>query len=177
MAKNTTPEMYDENTETESENGMTALDNKQILMSENDILQGLLALGSERDNEANYRNVEIRRGGKLMLAFRIRPLSEEENQTCWRRATKYSGNKPGQPKVAIQTDNTKYRSLLVYTATVDEDREKIWNNKEAQRQLNVVQPSDLIDKVLFAGEKSRIIDLIDEISGFGDDEADETAKN
>ncbi len=175
MAKNTTPEAFDEITETEG--GAAALDNQQIIMNEIDILQGLLALGNERNNEANYRNVEIRRGGKLMLAFRIRPLSEEENHICWHKATKYAGNKPGQPKVAIDTNTTKYRSLLIYTATIDEDRAKIWDNKEAQKQLNVLQPSDLIDKVLLAGEKSRIIDLIDEISGFGGEEADETAKN
>lgn len=175
MAKNTTPEAFDENIAV-AENSAAALDKQQILMSESDILQGLLALGNERNDEANYRSIEIKRNGKLLLAFRIRPITEEENQICWRKATKYAGNKPGQPKVAIETDTTKYRSHLIYTATVDEDREKIWNNKEAWKQLNVIQASDLIDRVLLAGEKSRIIDIIDEISGFGED-MEELAKN
>lgn len=175
MTKNTTPEAFNENIA--AENSAAALDDRQILMSESDILQGLLALGNERDDEANYKPVEIRRNGRLLLAFRIRPITEEENQICWRRATKYAGSKPGHPKVAIETDTTKYRSHLIYTATVDEDRKKVWDNKEAWKQLNVIQASDLIDRVLLAGEKSRIIDIIDEISGFGGEEAEELAKN
>lgn len=176
MSKNTTPEAFDENISAAEENA-AALDSKQILMNENEILNGLLALGSERDNEENYKPVEIRRGGKLLLAFRIRPVTEEENNICWRRATKYAPSKPNQPKVALETNSVKYRSHLIYTATVDEDRKKIWDNKEAQSQLNVIQAVDLIDKVLLAGEKSRIVELIDEISGFGSEEADESAKN
>ena len=176
MQKNTTPEAFDENIAVE-ENAVN-LDKQQILMSESDILQGLLALGNERDDEKNYKPIEIRRNGKLVLAFRVRPITEEENQICWRRATKYAGNKPGQPKVAIETDTTKYRSHLIYTATVDEDRKKIWDNREAWNQLNVIQATDLIDRVLIAGEKSRIIDIIDEISGFGaEDTTEELAKN
>lgn len=175
MVKNTTPEAFDENYA--AENGAKTLDKQQILMSESDILQGLLTLGNERDDEKYYKPIEIRRGGKLVLAFRVRPITEEENQICWRRATKYAGNKPGQPKVAIETDTTKYRSHLIYTATVDEDRQKIWNNKEAWNRLNVIQATDLIDRVLLAGEKSRIIDVIDEISGFGGDDTEELAKN
>lgn len=174
MARNTTPEAFDDNIATEE--SAAALDKQQILMSENDILQGLIALGNERDNEENYKPIEIRRNGKLLLAFKVRPLTEEENNICWRSATKYAPSKPGQPKVAIETNATKYRSHLIYTATIDDDRKKIWDNKEAQKQLNVLQATDLIDRVLLAGEKSRIVEIIDEISGFGED-IEELAKN
>lgn len=174
MAKNTTPEAFDDTIATED--GAANLDKEQLLMSENDILKGLLELGNERNDEANYKPIEIRRNGRLVLAFRIRPLTEDENQICLRRATKYAANKPGQPKVAIETNASKYRSHMIYTATVDEDRKKIWDNKEAQKQLNVLQATDLIDCVLLAGEKSRIIDIIDSISGWNE-EVDELAKN
>ena len=71
---------------------------------------------------------------------------------------------------------SKFRSWLIYTATVDEDRAKLWDNKQAQQAFNVLQGVDVIDCVLLSGEKDRIIDRINEISGY-DDEADETAKN
>ena len=50
------------------------------------------------------------------------------------------------------------------------------SNKQAQQAFNVLQGVDLIDCVLLSGEKDRIIDRINEISGYSD-EADETAKN
>ena len=71
---------------------------------------------------------------------------------------------------------SKFRSWLIYTATVDEDRAKLWDNKQAQQAFNVLQGVDLIDSVLLSGEKDRIIDRINEISGYGD-ETDDTAKN
>ncbi len=82
----------------------------------------------------------------------------------------------GGVKVAEDTGVTRFRSLLIYRATVEEDRKKLWNNKEAWRSMNVVNGPDLIDKVLKAGEKKAIIDKIDEISGYND-ETDEIIKN
>ena len=70
----------------------------------------------------------------------------------------------------------KFRSWLIYAATVDEDRAKTWDNKQAQEALGVLQGVDMIDAVLLSGEKDRIIDRINEISGYGDD-VEETAKN
>lgn len=177
MSKNTTPEAFDENMVSDDGSAAT-LDAQQILENESDILHGLLALGKERDNEENYRTVEIRRRGNLLLAFRVRPITEEENNVCWKKATRYAPTKPGKPKVEIETNMVKYRSYLIYTATVDDDRKKVWDNAEAMKQLNVLQGVDLIDKVLLAGEKLRIIDIIDAISGFNDsEETDELAKN
>ena len=59
---------------------------------------------------------------------------------------------------------------------MDEDRKKLWDNKKAQEALNVLQGVEMIDAVLLSGEKDRIIDVINEISGYGDD-MEETAKN
>jgi translation initiation factor 1 (eIF-1/SUI1) len=159
-----------------TEVGGEQLSPERILRTESDILQGLLNLGNDRNEEENYRPVQIRRKGILQLEFRIRPITEEENQTCWRKATRYAPTKAGQPKVAIETNQARYRSYLIYTSTVNEDRAKIWDNKKAQEELGVVEAVALIDKVLLAGEKGKIIDLIDEISGFEDD-AEELARD
>ena len=70
----------------------------------------------------------------------------------------------------------EFRIRPIYTATVDEDRAKTWDNKQAQEALNILQGVDMVDAVLLSGEKDRIIDRINEISGYDDDQ-DETAKN
>ena len=49
--------------------------------------------------------------------------------------------------VSENTDSGKYRSALIYQATIEEDREKTWNNKEAWK-AQMMTGIDLIDKVL-----------------------------
>ena len=169
MPKNTMPEMYEEQTD-----GVEQPSQEQILMSESELLRGLIE--AEKDSEASYERIQIRRNGKLKFEFRIRPISEDESLACHDHATKFAPRKRGQPKREIETNMSKFRSWLIYTATVDEDRAKLWDNKQAQQAFNVLQGVDLIDCVLLSGEKDRIIDRINEISGYSD-EADETAKN
>lgn len=171
IKKNTMPEMYDDNAA-----GVETSTQEEILMSEGDILRGLIEAGTEKDNESTYRKIQIKRGGVLKFEFRIRPISEEESLACHDRATKFAPRKKGQPKREIETNSSKFRSWLIYTATVDEDRVKTWDNRKAQEALNILQGVDMIDAVLLSGEKDRIIDVINEISGY-DDDLDETAKN
>jgi hypothetical protein len=171
MGKNTTPEAYDE----QPIDSEAPLSQEDILMNESDILSGLLDLSKSKDEAANYRTIQIKRNGVLKLSFRVRPLTEDESQACMRAATKYAPTKPGQPKRAIETDNSQFRARLIYAATINEDRAKIWDNKKAQEATGVVQGIDMIEKLLLAGEKSRIIEVIDQLSGY--DETEETAGN
>ena len=148
-----------------------------ILMFEGDILKGLLEAEQYRWNEENSVNIQVERRGKLLFSFRIRPLGEEEYQKCKEKCTKYvRNNQYAGIKIPESTDSVRYRSLLIYTATVDEDRKAIWDNTEAWRQINVLNGPDLIDKVLLAGEKDAILDKLDEISGYTST-LEEVAKN
>lgn len=172
--KNTTPEVFDENNLIEDENVLTQ---DEILMNEPDLLKGLLDLVNAKDSADNYRKIQIKRRGVLKIEFRIRPISEDESQTCFKRATKYAQGKGyGKPKTAIETDGAKYRAFIVYTATVDEDRKRLWDNKVAWDAAGVLTGVDMIDKVLLPGEKDRIIDLVDEISGYNE-ALEDLAKN
>jgi len=74
------------------------------------------------------------------------------------------------------TDTAKYRSLLIYTATVPEDRQALWDNREVWQQLNVLSGWQVIDRVLLAGEKDAVLAKLDQISGFGAN-LEEVAKN
>ena len=62
---------------------------------------------------------------------------------------------------------TRMRSYKILTATVDSD--KVWNNTILKQKLNLLDPVDVVDTVLLAGEKDQIDDIIDDISGFGED--------
>lgn len=150
----------------------------EILANENDILQGMLELANSRNDPEQFRNVQIKRNGVVKLEFRIRPMTEPEIISCTEQATKYAPAKGGKPRTAIKTDTPTMRSLIIYTATVDEDRKKVWNHPEILKACNVLQGHQVVDYVLKAGEKDQIMNLIDEISGYYDSTSvDDTAKN
>lgn len=146
---------------------LTEEENKgQLRVHENDILQGLLTAANFKTGEENIHPIEIARNGTVLFTFRIRPLSEEEYQKCKEKNTKYVRNKQLGIKFPENTDSVRYRSALIYQATVEDDRAKIWDNKDAWKALNVLNGIDLIDKTLLAGEKDAVLDLIDKISGY-----------
>jgi len=150
----------------------------QLRTYEGDILKGLLAAADFRDDEDNVVPIEIARNGVVLFTFRIRPLSEEEYNLCKEKNTKYVRNKQLGIKFPEDTNATRYRSSLIYEATIAEDRTKIWDNKEAWRapKINVTNGIDMIDKVLRAGEKDAVLNKIDEISGYSST-LEEVAKN
>ena len=156
-------------TDEETTNGL-------IRSFENDILGGLLAAANYANDEDEIVPIEIVRNKQLLLKFRIRPLSEDEYVQCKNRYTKYIRNKQIGIKVPEDTDTNMYRNALIYQATVDEDREKVWDNKQAWRQLDVINGIELVGRVLKAGEKDAVCDKIDQISGYTA-MAEEVAKN
>ena len=143
---------------------------------ENDILGGLLAAASFKTDADEITPVEIYRNGNCVLTFHIRPLSEEEYLKARRDNTVYKRNKSVGTRVVDHVNTSAYRSQLIYDATIEEDRDKIWNNRTAWDRLNVVNGIDLIDVVLKSGEKDMIIDKLDEISGY-QLSMEETSKN
>lgn len=135
-------------------------------MYENDILAGLLAAASYKTSDEDTKNIQIVRNGSVVLEFRIRPLSEAEYQNCKKKNTNYKRNRQLGTKVAESVEAARFRSQLIYEATVDEDREKVWDNRDAWNQLSVLNGVDLVDVVLKAGEKDEILQQLDEISGY-----------
>ena len=79
------------------------------------------------------------------------------------------------------TDTVGYHTLLIYTATVEEDRKKLWDNKKFWRATGALTGTDMVDKLIpFAGKKQAIIERIEKLSGYDDeseDEYEETVKN
>ena len=126
------------------------------------------------DNETKKIGAAVTEG--LTLSFRIHPLSEDDFMACRKRHTKYKKNRQaGGIKVADEVDASAYRSAVIYEATVEEDRRKIWDNKAAWEKLDVIAGYQLVERVLKGGEKDAIYDKIEEISGYGS--VEEIAKN
>lgn len=76
-------------------------------------------------------------------------------------------------KMPEDTDGSRYRASIIYQATIPEDRKKLWDNKDAWEALRnsgkqIVRGLDVIENCLMAGEKDRVIDVIDRMSGYSD---------
>lgn len=154
---------------------------QEVLQNEDQLLAGLLEAAEFKENTDFQRKIEIKRNGKLLFSFYIRPLTEEEVQGCRKRATKRRPDPRGKQfgMIEIETDYIKLRSYKILAATVDKGHGILWSNRTLKENLNVIEDVDVIDKVLMGGEKDYINDVIDEISGYGMHEVslEETAKN
>lgn len=141
------------------------------------LLDGLLAAANFKNSEECQKRIVISRGGQDLFSFHVHPLSEEDYNTCRKRFTKYVKSKvQGGIRVPEEVDAVRYRAALIYAATTPEDQEKIWNNKEVWRKLDLVTGIDAVNALLMAGEKDAILTLIDQISGYDLSEED-VAKN
>lgn len=152
----------------------------QMLVNENDFIQGLLGAVDYKTNET--QKIEVIMGGSLFFAFRIRPLGEDEYNQCRKKYTKYVRNKQLGIKLPEDTDNTKYRCSLIYNATVEEDRKNLWDNRDIWKALEgkgfaVVNALDVIEASLPAGYKESIVEAIDKLSGYDSSNLEEVAKN
>lgn len=150
----------------------------QIYMNENDLIAGLLAAANTEDDT---RQIEIARNGKVLFVFSIRALSEDDYNNAKKKHTKMVKNKQFGIKMPSETNTVRYRSQLIYDATVAADKVLLWDNKKVWNSLiksgtEIVTPLDVIDATLRAGEKDAVIEQIDKLSGF-EDNLEEVAKN
>lgn len=154
---------------------------EQMRDNEESILEGLLAASDYVSDEE--MKIDVTRKGKTYFSFTIRPLTEEETADIRKRYTRYTKNKRTGVKVAEELDVAKFRSSVIYNSTIPEDKEKIWNNKKLQEELrrkgkHIINALDVVDALLLPGEKSSIMDAIDELGGYNAEDAKvETAKN
>lgn len=163
----------------EQEQPMTQEEKQQVLVMNEDAILKALA-NPTYDTET----IELDFGGSV-IKFRIRPLSEKEWDRCRERHTKYSKNrKLGGIRIPESTNTVTYHSDLIFSATVDEDREKLWNNQRFWKAADAITGVDMVDKLIpLAGKKAAIVERIEILSGYhdeDDDDADnyeETIKN
>lgn len=110
-------------------------------------------------------------------------MSDEMLKDIRKKYTKYTKNRRQGIRVADELDLPKYRASLIYNSTTEEDQAKLWDNPAVKKGLEakgicIINALDVIDAVLLPGEKDRIMDIIDDVNGFNNEELKaETAKN
>ena len=80
--------------------------------------------------------------------------------------------------MADELDSPKFRSSIIYNSTIEKDKEAIWDNKDPWRRLEqkghtIVNALDVIEALLLPGEKDRIMDALDRLGGYADEEEEE----
>ena len=102
--------------------------------------------------------------------FRIRALTQEENDRIAKQATrqvKVNG------QIVERLDNVDFSRRMVVAATVEPD----FSSKEMCDAYGVLDPLLVPGKMLLSGEYGRLMAEITQLSGFGDDTAEDEAKN
>lgn len=173
----------------EQETKKTGLpEQEKVLMTEEDLIAGLLAAADFETDEEVMKNIRIERNGKLYFEFKVHPLGEKEMQKLRRQSTPTFKNPAGRnlPKIEGDIRMDEFRSRKIYAATADADKAKLWDNPKVKAGLNakgkdIIEAWEIIDSVLMAGEKYKVSELIDDISGYNDNEEqielEEYAKN
>ena len=107
---------------------------------------------------------------KKPVPFKIKALTQEENEKLLKKARR-------QIKVNGQMqethDNVAYSRSLVLAATLSPD----FTDAELCKAYDVVDPHLLPGKMLFTGEYAALVQAIQELSGFKDEDLEAEAKN
>lgn len=150
---------------------------------EYDLVTSLLAAAEYQQTPEMIQEVEIRRKGRLYFSVHIHPVSEEDISLARKKASKLYDNPQGKklPKIRGELDSNLFNSWIIYLATTDEDRDRIWGNAAVMKKYSLTRPAESINYLLIAGEKAQLIDLIFDASRMTDDDEEsseeELAKN
>lgn len=146
---------------------------RELLENEETILRDVGGVLEAMETVTEYKVFDVIRNGKKLFSFRVRGLDDSEFEKCRDQATKaVKDRRFGSIAVPKEFNSAKFNSLLICLATHPEDTKAIWDNKKLWEQANVLSGWQLVDKVLKPGEKDRVIDLIEELSGFTDENND-----
>lgn len=138
---------------------------------EQDIVSALMEAGSWRKDNIR-REVRITRDDILLFSFNIEPIDEDTWRKCRRQNTRNKG------KRTEELDDSRFLSQIIYEATTEEDKARLWKNKDVWKKFNVTNGADVVNLVLKPGEKTKIVEVISVISGYDDDDTlDDIIKN
>lgn len=99
------------------------------------------------------------------VPFKIRALTQEQNDALIKQATRRV-KVNGQP--TEQLDSVDFSRRMVVAATVEPD----FHNSELCQAYGVLDPLQVPGKMLFSGEYNKLLQAINDLSGFGDAEGE-----
>ncbi|MBR3381685.1 MAG: hypothetical protein IKO05_02235 [Selenomonadaceae bacterium] len=132
---------------------------------ESDITAALLEAASYHMTDET-QPVVIKRKGKIIFEFTVRGLDEDEWAKCRRQNLVNRGLRTEEIK------QSRFNSQVIYEATIDEDKERLWKNKDAWAKLNVASGIDMVNAILWPGEKNALVEIIGRLSKYEIDAED-----
>lgn len=158
-----------EKTEKTNVTGLDSASNRKE--AEYDLVKSLLEAADFKTSDDNITEAEIKRAGKFLFSVHLHPISDPDARFARKKATVYMPhpNNKKLPPIEKEFNNTKFKSWLIYLATTEEDQQRIWGNSALMQKHNLAEPWEGVDALLTFGEKSRLFDLVTEISGLDDD--------
>lgn len=127
-------------------------------IDENNIVDVLLGAADFRTNSERTK-ITIARAN---FSFEIRGVNEDEVARAQKLSTRNRGRRDEQ------TDWNRYAANLIYLATVDEDKARLWDNRDVWQALNAVNGADVVFKCLKPAERADIVAVIEKLSGYDD---------
>lgn len=137
---------------------------------EGNIVDALLQAVAYRNVENHRQSIKIVRNKKVLFRFTIEAIDED----TWRRCRSQNTRNKGKRNEDI--NDARFISQLIYEATIDEDKQRIWNNKAVWKQLNVLTGVDVVNAVLLPAEKIKLAEELEKLSGYNED-LDEMIEN
>lgn len=155
------------------------MSDERLLDAESAILKDISGALEAMETVTQSKTYDVIRDGKKLFSFKVCGLDDEQVENCRDQATKtVKDRRLGNLAVPRDFNSAKFNSLMIYTAT--EDKKSLWDNKALWQKAGVVTGWQLVDKILQRGEKDTVIALIEELSGYKDDDSTgttETLKN
>lgn len=130
---------------------------------DNDITEALLSAANYYKGEDKLQPICIKRGGKEFFTFTIAPLDEDTIERCRRENTEKRGLRKGE------LDGNRFVAQLIYEATIEEDKKRLWRNKEVWQKLNIASGADCVQKVLSPAERSALENKLLDMIGYDED--------
>lgn len=129
---------------------------------EGNIVDALLQAAAYRNVENHRQPVKIVRNKKVLFRFTIEALDED----TWRRCRAQNTRTRGKSE---ELNEARFLSQLIYEATIEEDKQRVWNNKAVWKQLNVLTGVDVVNAVLLPAEKIKLAEELEKLSGYNED--------
>ena len=104
------------------------------------------------------------------VPFKIKALSQEENEKITKQSTKPVKTKGG---IIEKLDSVEFGRRLVVAGTVEPN----FSSEEMCKAYGVLDPLSVPGKMLLSGEFSRLLREISDLSGFSSEDIEEEAKN
>lgn len=134
-------------------------------ISEQSIVDALLNAAEFRLNKET-RTIVVKRGDKEFFRFDIHAVNEDQVAKAQKLSTKNRGRRNEE------TDWSRYSAHVIYFATTDDDRKRLWDNKAVWEALDCVTGADVVYKCLTPAERAKIVSVIEELSGYDDTDID-----